>query len=145
MNRVIGPHPPAWFRLLSILALLWSLIGVAMYVMHLGLLGDPAHDLSEAERELAADTPIWVTSAFAIATFAAAIGSLGLILLKRWARPLLVLSLVAVLIQHLWVIFMSDAREVHGLAGIAMPALVILAAVLLVGLATVGVKRGWLR
>lgn len=145
MNSVIGPHPPAWFRLLSILALLWSLIGVAMYLMHVGIFGDPAANLSEAERRLAADTPVWVTSAFAIATFAAALGSLGLVLLKRWARPLLVLSLVAVLIQDLWVIFMSDAREVHGLAGIALPALVILAAVLLVWLATIGVKRGWLR
>ena len=145
MNGVIGPRPPAWFRLLSVLALLWSLIGVGMYLLHVGVFGDPTANLSEAERQLAADTPVWVTAAFAIATFAAAIGSLGLILLKRWARPLLVLSLVAVLIQDAWVIFMSDAREVHGLAGIAMPALVILAGVLLVWLATAGVKRGWLR
>ena len=144
MNGV-GPHPPSWFRLLSVLALLWSLIGVGMYLLHVGVFGDPGANLNEAERRLAAETPVWVTSAFAIATFAAALGSLGLILLKRWARPLLVLSLVAVHIQDAWIIFMSDAREVHGLAGIAMPVLVILAAVLLAGLATAGVKRGWLR
>lgn len=144
MNGTMRTRAPVWFRLLSVLALLWSLLGIAMYLLHVGLLGDPTAGLSEAERSLAASTPWWVTSAFAVATFAAGLGSLGLLLARRWARPLLVLSLVAVVVQETWIVFMSDAREVHGLTGIALPALVTLIAVLLVWLANIGVRRGWL-
>ncbi len=144
MNGVIGARPPAWFRLLSVLGLLWSLIGVAMYLQKVGMFGDPLAGMPDAERALAESVPGWVTGAFAIAVFAGALGSLGLVVLKRWARPLLILSLLAILVQEAWIIFMSGAREVHGIMAIAMPALITLIAILLVWLAGTGVRRGWL-
>ena len=145
MGEVVGGRVPGWFRLLSVLALVWSLFGVAMYLMHVGLFGDPTGGLSEAERALAESTPTWVTGAFAVATFAAALGTLGLVLLRRWARLLLLISLAAVIVQEGWILFMSDAREVHGLSAVAMPLLITLVGVLLVWLASSGIRRGWLR
>ena len=32
MSELVGARPPGWFRLLSILAPVWNLIGVAMYL-----------------------------------------------------------------------------------------------------------------
>ena len=144
MNETIAGRPPAWFRILSILALLWTLFGIAVYLMHVGVID--SGELTEAQRALEASVPVWVTAAFAIAVFVGALGALGLVLLKRWAKPLLVVALIAVLLQEGWTIFVSDAREVHGAAGgIAMPALIILVSILLVWLANAGIRRGWLR
>lgn len=142
MNDVIGGRPPAWFRILSVLGLLWSLVGVAMYLMHVGVI--EGGEMTEAERALEASVPGWVMAAFALAVFASLLGTLGLVLLKRWAKSLLVLALICVLVQEGWVILVSDARAVHGMIGLVLPLLIIVVAVLLVCLANVGVRRAWL-
>ena len=86
-----------------------------------------------------------MTAAYAIAVFSGAIGSLGLVLLKKWARPVLIVSLVAIVVQQIWVIFMSDAAAVHGPAAMALPLTIVVVGALLVWLAGMGEKRGWLR
>jgi len=144
MSNDVAAKAPSWFRLLAVIGLLWNLIGVAMYLQNVGLFGDPLAGLNEAERALAASIPAWVTAAFAIAVFSGLFGALALVLLKRVARPLLILSLLAVLAQTGWIVLLSDARAVHGLAGIAMHALIVLIAAGLAWLATSGLRRGWL-
>ena len=52
---------------------------------------------------------MWVTGLFAIGVFAGALGTLGLVLRRRWARPLLLLSLVAVILQFGGWLLMTDA------------------------------------
>ena len=144
MSDDAAPGLPGWFRLLAILGLIWNLIGVAMYLQSVGLFGDPLAGLNEAERTLALSVPAWVTGAFAVAVFSGLAGAIALVLRKAIARALLILSLVAVLAQCGWIVLLSDARAVHGLAGIAMPALIVLIAVGLVWLATSGHRRGWI-
>lgn len=139
----IATHPPASFRIVAVLGLLWNLYGVYEYLAAVGIFGaaDPA-----AGADTAADlTPIWVTAAFSIAVFAGALGALLLLLLKRWATPLLVLSLVAVLVWDVWVFFLAGAADVSEEAGYVVPILVTVVAVLLVWVANTGAKRGWLR
>ena len=145
MSDDVAASAPGWFRLLAILGLLWNLIGVAMYLQSVGLFGDPLAGLGDSERSLALSVPFWVTGAFAIAVFSGLVGAICLVLRKAIARSLLILSLLAVLAQSGWIVLLSDARAVHGLAGIAMPALIVLIAVGLAWLATTGLRRGWLR
>jgi hypothetical protein len=144
MSDDVAAKAPSWFRLLAAVGLVWNGIGVAIYLQSVGLFGDPLAGMNEAERALAASVPAWVTAAFAIAVFSGLFGALALVLLKQVARPLLILSLAAVLTQTGWIVLISDARAVHGLAVIAMPALIVLIAVGLAWLATSGLRRGWL-
>lgn len=142
MNATVAVNPPAWFRIVAVLALVWNLYGVYEYLAAVGIFGgaEPA-----GAADTAADlTPVWVTAAFSIAVFAGALGALALLLLKRWAMPLLVLSLVAVLAWDVWVFFLAGAPAA-GNADYLVPLLVTLVAVLLVWLASHGTKRGWLR
>lgn len=141
MNATIATDPPASFRIVAVLGLLWNLFGVFMYLTQVGLLGGDA-----PETQTGADlTPVWVTAAFSIAVFAGALGSLGLVLLKRWATPLLIVSLIAVLVWDAWVFFLADGVQAAEGAGFLMPILVTLVAVLLVWMGNSGAKRGWLR
>ena len=143
MSDAIDPKPPAWFWIVAALGLLWELFGVAMYLMHVGVLPNSG-EMSEAERSLMESSPTWVTGLFAIGVFAGALGALALILRRRWARPLLILSLVAVILQFGGWLLATDAIAVIGPSVFAMPALIVAVAILLPWLASVGVRRGWL-
>jgi hypothetical protein len=145
MNDVIRAQVPGWFRLLSVLGLAWNAFGVYMYLMKVGMFGDPLAGLDPAHVALAQSVPAWVVGAFAIAVFAGLLGTLALVVLSRWATALLILSLLAVLVQCGWILGMSDARAVEGNMALMMPAVVTLVAILLVWLANFGARKGWLR
>jgi hypothetical protein len=132
---------PGWFRLVALLAVIWNAFGVAMYLSSVGVFGDPMAGLSEAERAAASSIPGWITGVFAIGTFAGLIGSLGLVLRKSWAQPVLIVSLIGLLVLEGWIVFFSGALEMFGLA---VPIMVSVGAILLVWLAVHARGRGWL-
>jgi hypothetical protein len=144
MGNVIGARVPAWFRVLSILGLFWNALGVYMYLKSVGTFGDPLAGLDAAHRTLAQSVPPWVTGAFAVAVFAGLLGSLCMVAGKRIARALLLVSVLAVVVQSVWVILFSNARAVEGAMALAMPAVITLIAILLAWAAARGAVRGWL-
>jgi hypothetical protein len=133
--------PPLWFRVAALLAVIWNAFGVSMYLSSVGMFGDPMAGLSETERAAAASIPGWITGMFATGTLAGLIGSLGLLLRRAWAYPLLIVSLAALLVLESWILFFSGAVEEFG---IAVPIIVSTLAILLAWLATFARRRGWL-
>ena len=144
MNDVAGVRAPAWFRVVAVLAVLWNLIGVWQYLSYVGVV-PMMREMTAEEAALISGAPAWYAAAFAIAVFAGIAGALGLVMSRAWARPVLVVSLVALVVQFGWWSFLSGAAEVLGPSVYAAPAVVVLVGVLLVWLASTGVKRGWLR
>ena len=132
---------PTWFTAAAIAATLWNAFGVAMYLSSVGIFGDPMAGLTDAERAVASSIPAVITGAFAIGTFAGLAGSIGLLLRKRWAQPVLILSLAALLVLEGWILFLSSAREMFGLT---VPLMVIAGAVLILWLATHARRHNWL-
>ena len=135
---------PTWFRVVAVAGLLWELFGVAMYLMHVGILPNDTSQMSEAERSLMASSPTFVTALFAIGVFAGAIGALGLVMRRRWARPVLIVSLVAVVLQFGSWLLLTDAIAVVGPTVFVMPLIIVLVALALVWLAGMAGQRGWL-
>ena len=141
MATTLPASPPTWFRVVTLIAIAWNAFGVAMYLSSAGMFGDPTAGLSEAERAAAASIPAWITGAFAIGTFGGLIGSVGLLLRKAWAQPVLIVSLVALLVLEGWIVFLSGALEQFGLA---VPIMVSTGAIILAWLATHARGRRWL-
>ena len=56
--------------------------------------------------------PLAITAAFAIAVFGGVVGSIGLAVLKSWAKPILWLSFVGSLIDWVWVLGFSVGGQV---------------------------------
>lgn len=135
---------PTWFRVVAVAGLLWELFGVAMYLMHVGILPNDTSQMSEAERSLMASSPTFVTALFAIGVFAGAIGALGLVMRRRWARPVLIVSLVAVVLQFGSWLLLTNAIAVVGPTVFVMPLIIVLVALALVWLAGMAAQRGWL-
>jgi hypothetical protein len=137
MATVAPAAPPAWFRIVALLAVLWNAYGVAMYLHSVGVWGD----MTEVQRAATESIPAAVKGAFAIGTFAGLLGSLGLLLRRRWAWPVLLVSLVALLVLEGWIVFLSGMLDQFGLA---VPVVVTLGALLLAWLAWHARQRGWL-
>jgi hypothetical protein len=137
MNNVIGTPAPAWLRIVAALGLLWYLYGVYMYLMTVGVVG--GGDAAAADA-----MPAWVTGAFAIAVFGGALGCVGLLLLKRWSKLLLLISLLGVLAMDLWMFVLSGLGSTMPAAEMGVTCAVILVAILLVWLAYSADKKGWL-
>ena len=135
---------PTWFRVVAVAGLLWELFGVAMYLMHVGILPNDTSQMSEAEQSLMASSPTFVTALFAIGVFAGAIGALGLVMRRRWARPVVIVSLVAVVLQFGSWLLLTDAIAVVGPTVFVMPLMIVLVALALVWLAGRAGQRGWL-
>jgi hypothetical protein len=142
MNTPGSTPTPLWFRIAAAIALVWNAFGVVMFLSAIGAFGEPNAGLSEAERTAAAAIPGWIMAAFGIGTITALAGSLGLLLGRRWASPLLLISLIALIVLEAYVVFFSGAAAV---SGVAIPIAVVVGAVLLVWLARHANARGWLR
>lgn len=135
---------PMWFWIVSVLALVWNLLGVMAYIQQATISPEALQALPEAERLLLQSTPAWVTGVFATAVFGGAAGCLVLLLRSRLALPVLLLSLIGALAQMSYVFFVSQAYAVYGPGGMAMPVMVILIAVLLVFFARHAARRRWI-
>lgn len=142
--NVIGASPPGWYRLVALLAVLWNCIGAWGYLSKVGVV-PTMMEMTAEETALVAGMPVWATAGFAVAVFGGLLGSLGLLLGKAWARLLLILSLLGMLVQFGWWLLMSDAMARIGGQSAVMPAVVVLIGVLLIWLANMGIRRGWLR
>ena len=91
----VSVAPPRSYWIISGLALVWNLIGLAAYVSQVTMTDEALRLLPDAQREFMAATPAWATAAFAVATTAGVLGSLLLLLRNSWAVPLFLVSLGA--------------------------------------------------
>ena len=123
---------PTWFWAAAGLGLVWNLIGVAFYLGSVGMLSAFAPPPGSPEM------PVWATAGYAIGVWGSVLGTIGLLMRKSWARPVLWIALVALIVDFSWVFFMSGA----GITPLGVCVLVI--ALLLALLGDTGAKRGWL-
>lgn len=144
MNTETKIKPPIWFYIVSIVALLWNLIGVVSYLGQAFMTDEDLALLSEAERELIETQPAWVTAAFAVAVWGGTLGCLFLLLRKKWAKPVFIISLIGVLAQFGYSILLSNNMDVYGASAIVFPILIIVIAILLLILANTSIRKQWL-
>jgi hypothetical protein len=127
----------------SIAALLWNLIGCAAYLADVMMTPEAVAQLTAAQQEMYAARPSWAVAATAVAVWFGAAGSLGLVLRRRWATPLLIASLAALIVQDAWLFLMSGVSQANAVA-VVLQACVLLIAVGLVMLGRKAAAQGWI-
>ncbi len=137
--------PPVWFWIVSTLALLWNLSGVLNYLMQAFATPEMLAAMPEHQREYMEQTPSWVIGCFAIAVWGGTIGSILLLIRKRVAYTLLIISFVGVLGQVSYSLLLSNAIEVYGPSGMVLPILIIGIGLYLIYFAKKGNVNGWLK
>ena len=136
--------PTTLFWIIAVAALIWNGLGVMSYLGQAFMTDEIKAALPEAERALYENIPTWVTAAFAIAVFAGLLGSIFLLTRKKAARFVFLISLIAILAQMSYNLFMSRAAEVYGPGGVIMPVMVILIGVFLLIYSKRTIEKGWL-
>ena len=138
------PPPPKWYMPVAIAALVWNLLGCFAYLMDVTVSPEAVATMSEAQQALYASRTMWMVSATAIAVWGGAVGSLGLILRKRWALPVLLVSLAGLIVQDIGLFAVANAASLAGARALVLQGLVLVIAVALVYLARQGIGRGWI-
>ncbi|MCH9659276.1 MAG: hypothetical protein K0U54_00030 [Bacteroidetes bacterium] len=137
--------PTVGFWIIAIIALIWNLAGAAAYLGQKLMTDEALLALPENEQSLYANIPIWATAAFAIAVWFGAFGSLLLVLRKKLARPVLMISLLGIIAHFIYNVFLSGAAEVYGAASMIMPAMIVIIGIFLVVYSGQCIKKGWLK
>lgn len=133
MATSFADRVPMWFWISAGLGLLWNLVGAAYYLGFVGVLGAPFTPPPGGP-----EMPVWATAAFAIGVWGSVLGTLGLLMRMRWARPALWLSLIALIVDWGWV-FTSG----QGVSPLGICVLIIALGLALLG--DIAAKRLWLR
>jgi len=129
--------PPVWFWIVSALALIWNAMGVMQYLQQ-AYKTESFKEMSTPEQlEIYANLPSWYTAAFALAVFGGVLGCLLLLLRKRLATTILLISFIAIIIQMSYVTFSLKMAN-------AMTPMFIIVGALLVWLSKIATKKGWL-
>jgi len=136
--------PPVWFWIVVVVALIWNLAGVTNYLMTVTMTAEALAALPEAERSLYEALPRWATASFAIAVWGGALGCIVLLVRKVFAYPILLISLIAILIQMFYNLFLSNMLEVYGVTGVILPLMVIPIGIFLVWFARFSKSKGWI-
>ena len=145
MQTQSGPSRPTGYWWIAVLALLWNLVGLAMFAMQLTMDEARLAALPEADRQIYLATPAWLFVPFAAGVIGGVLGAIGLLLRRRWAVSMFAVSLLGVVVQFAGAYALTPAWQAYGAAGLAMPALVLVVALALWVYAARCRARGWLR
>ena len=135
---------PTWFWVVSVIALLWYLMDMSAFFMRVSMTDDAINEMPENQQGMFR-MPFWVNIVFAGEVFGGTLGCLGLLLRKKWALPLFVISLLGVLAQTSNIWFLTDAIGVMGAPAVVMPLMAIVIRTAMIFLARLAISKGWLR
>ena len=130
-------RPDRVFWVVGVVSLVWYLIGLFFFYSSVAATPEQlAGTMTPEQVDVVTATPAWVTAANAIAVFAGVIASILLLMRKKLAVPLFLISLVAAIVQDIYVVFMSDSLDAFG-----MQLVIIQGLVLVIGLFMVRYSR----
>lgn len=100
--------------IVGIVALLWNAGGAYSYLMTVTENEAYLNAYTPEQRAYFTSFPMWAVSAWAVAVWGAVLGSVLLILKKRWATPVFLVALVAMIITTIYNFGLSNGLEVMG-------------------------------
>ena len=143
MDERFTPRPIArWYMVGAIAALLFGLLIAFGYGVHLTT--DPS-TLELDERALFEAEPAWVSGAFGLTGATIVIGSVLLMLRRKAAEQVLLVSLASALVWFAGLLLVPQLRELLMTVEIAMAIVVVLVAWMIFWFARHSRQREWLR
>lgn len=136
---------PTWFWVASVLGLIWNLMGAMAYLGQAFMTDEMKAALPAQQVAFMEQTPAWVTAAFAIVVWGGLLGCIGLLLRKKWAHTLFLISLVAILAYFGYSYFMPSPTEIYGtFQGKVLPLMIIGVGIALWSFSGKAEKRNWI-
>ena len=135
--------PSISFWVISVVALLWNLMGVSQYIQQ-AYNTESFRAMYTSEQLLLMDaTPAWATAAFAIAVFSATLGCISLLLRKKWAYSLFVVSFIAIIVQNIDGFMRYSFSDFDSFA-LSMTIMIPLFAIFLIWYSKKAISKNWI-
>lgn len=134
---------PIWFWVVSVIALLWNLMGLFAFYADMTISEEMLSTLTPEHQALYTNQPLWVKIAFGGAVILGVLGCIGLLMRKKWSTQLLLLSAACVLAQMAHS-FMSNAYEIVGGNAMMMGIVVLVFALFLIWFSRHALVKGYL-
>ena len=144
MNDVFKNKPTTGFWIVSVLALLWNIMGVMAYLQHAYDTEEYRANFNEAQLAIMDATPAWATAAFAIAVFAGIIGCILLLLRKKIAKLFFIISFLGVVVQNAYNFGFTDVSQFFGGFDWFLVLAVPIVAILLILYSRKAISRHWI-
>jgi hypothetical protein len=117
--------PSNLFWVISVMALVWNLMGVFNYLTQAFMTNEILASLPKDQKLLYEKVPAWVTAAFAVAVFSGTLGALLLLLKKKVSSTFFILSFVGIIVQMTYGLLISENTDSYGPLGLVMPLMII--------------------
>jgi hypothetical protein len=96
----VKPHFSFWF--IAAAGLVWNLLGCLNYITQSN--PDTVAQMPEVYQVIIDGRPAWATAGFAIGVFGGAVGCILLLLRKRVAFPVLIVSLLGIIVTSIFTV-----------------------------------------
>ena len=115
-NIAPAARAPAHLWIVGVLGIIWNGFGVYDYLMSKLRGADYLREMgmTDAQIAFAQSYPMWMNAVWAIGVWGALLGTLLLLLRRRAAAPVFMLSLLAYLLSLFYAFYLSNGREVMG-------------------------------
>ena len=141
--------PPVWFWIISVTALIWNGMGVMAYLADAYMTDEMILQMDERQQAFQAlEFPAWYTACYGLAVFCGLLGCIFLLMRKSWAKPMFLISFIAVLGQTLHNYVLNDIYVNMNLTissfELSMAIAIPVVAILLILFSRGSAEKGWL-
>ena len=133
---------PGWFKPAALAVLAWEILGCVMYLMQVRV--DPAA-LPADQRAVWDSTPAWMIGAYALAVWVGLAGAVLLLMRRKLAEPLLLVSLLAVVVQFSGLLLVPSLRDLMSSDMLLLPFVIVVVCAAIWSLARKARRRALLR
>ena len=131
---------------IAIVTLIWNALGCGHFIFQMIMGADTLASLSEAQRAIVENRPVWANAGFALAVFAGAIGGILLLFKRSSSVYFFILSLIGILITMIPVAGLMASGVPFTTAEIVTYVIATpLLGVFLIWYASYAKRKGWLR
>ena len=127
MSDELNGKPPTSFYISGAMFLVWNVIGFMFYLQHAMMTPETVPAGGDATMLAFMEaTPVWATSAYAIAVNVGMLASIMLLMRKSIAMPLYVVSLAGALVLDFDSFVLRDVVAIWGNGAFILPSVVII-------------------
>lgn len=145
MNDTPASRPPIHFWIIAVIAVLWNAVGTFDFLATQMQLESYMSAFSEEQLAYFYGIPTWAVITWGIATWGALLGSLAMLVRLRFAYPLFIISLLAVLATSFENFVLSNGVEIMGAVGVVFSGVIVAISIFLVFFSRAMLQRGVLR
>ena len=137
MSDELNGNPPTSFYIIGVVFLVWNIIGFMFYLQHAMMTPETVPESVDAAMLAFMEaTPVWATSAYAIAVNVGMLASIMLLMRRSIALPLYVVSLAGALVLDFDSFVLRDVVAIWGGGAYIVPS-----AVIIIGVVEIGYSR----